>query len=89
MTKREESRQRQWDKLEKQGAFRFILIRGSFWGLMMGAVFSLTLRTWHFHSWALFMLIWWIGGLIWGAITWLLSWYGYKKERTRKQAISN
>jgi hypothetical protein len=88
-TYREESRQGYWDEIRNEGLLRFVMLRGSLAGLIMGSICFPSLGTFHPLTGFLFMVFWWAIGLILGIGTWFLCLHREKKERNRDREFSN
>ena len=80
---RKESMQGYWDKIEKEGPLRFVLLRGSLMGWIMGLISLRTLGTYHPGACLLLIVFWWAVGLLLGLGAWFLFLHCNKKESNR------
>jgi hypothetical protein len=87
-TYRQDSLQRHWDKVLKEGWLRFVMLRGSWMGLIVVLISSPKLETLNPLTCSLFLALAWVIGLISTTGLWFLCLHRNEGERNRLK-ISN
>ena len=86
MTKIEGLRMKRWERIERGGIFRFVILKGSAWSICVAAIgYAFTTIP---MAWYCFVPSVWFVGLIWGLVMWFVTMGCYAREKKRQRKMS-